>query len=700
MRARRSGFVDDIKKGMEQMHTRLVTRMLGMVGLALATTSVTLAHADDPKGNVVITPGLVDKGPGIEKFYKIRTPGAATIANDGSLYVRDWPDGVFQLYRVEGAKGDKAVATPKSAMQKLSAFKDGLAGYSLSQDGTKMLTFAAAGGNEKTQVYLLDTTNPDPATNMTPVLFNPEVVFGVNLWLHNSAGFVYTANDKSANDFYIYRYDFAAPGTKDKDGKPVLGTSTALLQKPGSWGAGDITRDGARALVGEYRSASDASMQELDTKTGALKDLGAMVLTSGTTAALSAVGYMPDEKGVLFESDHESDGIKRLYLLDTTTGKAVKPIAALEKYELDGAGTNEERTLLTTVTNEDGYGVLRIFRLPSFEPVPLPQMEKGLVGISSLRGNRLIYTLNNARTPGLAFEYMIPQQGQPAGTPRQVTFADEQGIDLAKLPLQQLITYKSFDGKEIPAFLTLPANYVKGTPIPFIVDYHGGPEGQHRPGFDRQTQYLVSEGFGVLQPNVRGSSGYGRAFLMMDDYKNRWLSVRDGVYAAQWLVDQGYAKPGKIAAYGGSYGGFMATATPVEDTLRVERGEVKTPLLGASINVVGVVNLRTFLEKTSGYRRKLREVEYGPLTDPEFLDSVSPLLKADKINVPMMIAHGLNDPRVPVGEAMQLAEALQRRGYDPEQVYFHDEGHGFAKLDNRLLFAQRMSRFLKRTIGQ
>jgi dipeptidyl aminopeptidase/acylaminoacyl peptidase len=302
--------------------------------------------------------------------------------------------------------------------------------------------------------------------------------------------------------------------------------------------------------------------------------------------------------------------------------------------------------------------------------------------------------------PGLAFAYTIPDSGKPAGTPRQVTFADTQGIDLASLSEPQLIKYKSFDGLEIPAFMYLPKDWKPGKPVPFVVDYHGGPEGQHRPGFDREAQYLISEGFGLLLPNVRGSSGYGRNFLMMDDYKKRWDSVKDGVYAAQWLVDQGYATPGKISSYGGSYGGFMAVATLVEDTERVERGEATQRLFGAGCKVVGIVNFQTFLQNTAGYRRKLREAEYGPLSDPEFLDSVSPLLRANKINAPMMLAHGLNDPRVPVGEAMQLAEALQRRGYDPEQVYFHDEGHGFAKLENRLLFQKRLSRFLKKNIGQ
>jgi dipeptidyl aminopeptidase/acylaminoacyl peptidase len=212
------------------------------------------------------------------------------------------------------------------------------------------------------------------------------------------------------------------------------------------------------------------------------------------------------------------------------------------------------------------------------------------------------------------------------------------------------------------------------------------------------VQYLLSEGFGVIQPNVRGSAGYGREFVMMDDYKKRWDSVRDGVEAAAWLVKNGYATPGKISTYGGSYGGFMAVACIVEDQSRVDAGTQKERLFGAGINVVGIVNVKTFLEQTSGYRRKLREVEYGPLSDPEFLKSISSIHKIDKINVPMMIAHGLNDPRVPVGEAMQLAIGLMKRGATPVQFYAPDEGHGFQKLENRLLFSKTMSRFLKENI--
>jgi dipeptidyl aminopeptidase/acylaminoacyl peptidase len=641
---------------------------------------------------------FAERGPGIEKFFRIRAPGRPTFMPDGSLFVSDLKDGVPQVFRVVGKPGVPVTAKTGGPMDPVTNFKDGATGYSVSPDFSKVLVYTAAGGNEKTQAYLMDQRNTNPATNLTPVLLNPEVVHGVNLWLNDSSGFIFTANDANPNDFYIYRYDFVA-GAKDDKGNPAPGRRTRLLGKPGSWSASDITRDTSRLLVEEFRSASDSSIYELGASSGDLKSINAMVLKPGQTASISAVGYTPDEKQVFVTSDHE-DGRSRLFLVDLATGQVTKPIPELDRYELDGAGVNEERTLLTVSANVDGYSELRIYHLPDLTPAALPQIPKGLQGVASLRGNKLIYSVTNANTPGLAYAYTVPAKGQAAGAVNQVTFADDQGVDLATFRLPELITYKSADGLGIPAFLYLPAGATKGRPVPFVINYHGGPEGQSRPGFDRTVQYLVSEGFGVMQPNVRGSTGYGREFHMMDDYKNRWLSVKDGVDAAKWLVDSGYARPGKIAAYGGSYGGYMATATLVEDQERVERGEQRERLIGASINVVGVVNLKTFLENTSGYRRKLRENEYGPLSDPQFLDSVSPLLRAEKINVPMLIAHGLNDPRVPMSEAMQLAEALQARGLDPEQVYFYDEGHGFAKLDNRLLFSKRMTKFLKAHIGE
>ena len=626
--------------------------------------------------------------PSIERFFKIRTPGAATVAPDGTLYVRDWPDGIFQVYRVEGD-----AAKPGAKTTRLTNYPDGVSSYSLSPDGKWILLGHAVGGNENTQFSLLDPKADGGKGRIVPVVTNPKVQNQFGFWLENSKGFVFAANDESPSDFHLYRFDF--------DADPLDGTAgkaTKLLAKPGQWGVEDITADGSRALVVNYRSSSDSSIFELNTKTSELTDLTPKSAES-PTVAVSAVGYMPGERGFLFVSDVDG-GRAKLFLRDLQTGNVSKPISEIEEFEIDGANINVEKTLLGIAANEGGYGVPGLYRLPGFEKVALPAMEKGVVGLSSLRGNQVIYGMNNARTPGLAYVVDVAADGKGTSVPRQITFADDQGIDLQSFPLPELIEYKAFDGTKIPAFLFLPPGYQKGTPIPFIVNYHGGPEGQSRPTFSAQIQFLLAQGFGVMMPNVRGSSGYGRAFLMMDDYKKRWDSVKDGVDAAEWLVAQGYAKPGKIATYGGSYGGYMSVACLVEDQNRVDSGQRKERVFGAGVDVVGVVNLKTFLEKTAGYRRKLREVEYGPLSDPEFLASASPMTMIEKIKVPMFIAHGFNDPRVPVEEAMQLAIALKDQGNQPQVFIAPDEGHGFAKLDNRLYFGQRMAAFLKQTIGE
>jgi len=631
--------------------------------------------------------------PTLHQFLKIRTPGAPTRMPDGSWLTRDWPDGIFQVYRVT----DDAVR-PGSTRTKLTSFPDGASGFSVSPDFSRVLVFASTGGNENTQIHELDLKT----SQTRPLVTNASVQHALNEWIGGSEGFIYTANDQSPTDFYIYRYDFKT------------GASTKLLGKPGSWGAADISSDGSRALVGEYRSISDSSIFELNTKTGALTDLtfaaGKPAGAPGTVS-VSLVGYMPGEKSVLLTSDIEG-GVPKLFHLDPATGKATKPLSELDAFELDGASMNKEKTLLAAVTNEDGFGVLHLYRLPTFERVELPAIEPGVVSLASLRGDRIAWTLSNARTPGLCYAYDVPAPGKPVTKAAQVTFTDTQGIDLAAFPLPELIRYKaSKDGLEIPALLWLPAGYTKpgvaANPIPFVANYHGGPEGQFRPTWSATTQFLLSQGFGIIQPNVRGSLGYGRAFHMKDDYKNRWDSVSDGVDAADWLVQNGYSSPGKMATYGGSYGGYMSVACLVEDQMRVDAAKRTERLFGAGIDVVGIVNLKTFLEKTAGYRRKLREVEYGPLSDPDALLAASSITHLDKINVPLFIAHGFNDPRVPVDEAMQVATALRDKAMAkgdmslmPRLFIAPDEGHGFAKLDNRIYFHERMVSFLRETISR
>lgn len=599
------------------------------------------------------TPALwAQQAPTIEQFLKIKWPRAADLAPDGTLFFIHDPDGIRQLYKLPpGAKQEQAA--------KLTNFPDGISGYNLSEDGKWIIITAARGGSEQTGLYLMDASNGKLET----LFENPNVVYEATVWRRDSKAFAYRSNETSSSDFHIYVFDVATKTPKKVHGEK------------GSHSPADFNRDGTKLMIGKYNSASHSQLFEITLATGEARE----ITPKGEQWSFDPVGYSATDRTFLVNTNYKGD-LKTLYGIDLVSGNLTPLLTDITGKEIDFAGLNEDRSIAGIGVNEDGYRTLYLRRASDFTALPTPKIGKGIVGNVTMKGNYMLYALENANTPGIIYRWDINKPDQPATA---VTTADTQGIDVSKFLLPELVHYPSFDGTKIPAFLYLPPTYKKGDKIPFIVQYHGGPEGQSRPGFDRGYQYFLSRGYGVIAPNVRGSSGYGKAFIEADDYKNREKSVKDGIWAAKYVIDQGYTEKKKIAAWGGSYGGFMTMATITE----------APELFGAACNVVGIVNFETFLKQTKDYRRALREVEYGPLSDPEFLKSISPIYKVDKIDCPLMLAHGLNDPRVPVGEAMQIAVALKKRGRPVEELYFPDEGHGFAKEENRLLYYQQMAAF-------
>lgn len=634
----------------------------------------------------------------VERMLKIGVPVSPVIGPGGEAFMRERYKGVFQLFR------RPAGVAPGGAMDRLTNFTDGVGGFSLSPDGKTLLFTAARGGSEQTRVYRLDAATTQVVDETAPPLLAPGdgtpaarggVQYAPGAWLRDSSGFFYRANDATPANFHLYRYDLAS------------GTRTAVLQREGAWSANQASRDGTRLLVTRSLSASQSEVHELNLASGDLRDL-TLRDEGGAPMSNSVLGYLPGESEVLILSDYQTntDG---LWIRNVQTGALRSANDTLARLgitspELDGVTMSFEGDLLAISANDRGYTRLHVVSLPDFAPLELPALitqASGLIGVPQLRNRRLVVSISDAVTPGLSYSITFDERGR-ASAPQPQTVADDQGIDLSAFIAPALVEYESFDGLRIPAWVWMPEGRTIGDgrgPVPFVVDFHGGPEGQSRPGFAREYQILLSAGYGVMAPNVRGSTGYGRVFQMKDNYKQRWGSVKDGVAAARWLVQQTLAAPGKIAGRGGSYGGFMTSATLIEDTNQ-SLAQGTPPLFGCAIQSVGIVNFRTFLEQTADYRRKLREVEYGPLDDTEFLDSISPIRMLDKIRVPMMIVHGLNDPRVPVGEAMQLAIALQQRGFDPELLYYPDEGHGLAKTANRVLYMERTLKFLARTIGR
>lgn len=600
---------------------------------------------------------LAHAGPstGIEPFIKMRWPGAGSLAPDGTLYLVYDPDGIRQLYKVPPGKTQADVV-------KLTTLPDGIGGYSMSEDGKWIVVTAAVGGSEQNDLYLLDTAT----SKVEPLFVDPKDVVESPEWRRDSKAFAYRSNETSSADFHIYVYDLETKKSKK------------VYEAAGSHSPADFNRDGTKLMIAKYTSASFSQLFEITLASGETRE----ITPKGEEWSFEPVGYDAAEKNFIVNTDYKGD-LKTVHTIDVQSG-AIKPVLTdLGGKEVDWGTLNEDRQVLAVGVNEDGFGTLYLRKTADFTAIQGPNLPKGVVGNVRFQGKNMLYAVDNANTPGLIYKWDTKEPTKPGVA---LTTADTQGIDVSKFRLPELVHYPSFDGTKIPAFLYLPSDYQKGKKIPCIVQYHGGPEGQFRPSFNRSFQYFVSRGFGVIAPNPRGSSGYGKAYIEADNYKNREKSVKDGVWAAKYLIDQGYTDKKRVAAWGGSYGGFMTMAAITE----------APELFGAACNVVGIVNFQTFLEKTKDYRRKLREAEYGPLSDPDFLKSVSPIYKADRIDMPLMIAHGLNDPRVPIGEAMQIAVALKKRGVDVEELYFPDEGHGFAKEENRLLYYQELAKFFEK----
>jgi dipeptidyl aminopeptidase/acylaminoacyl peptidase len=246
------------------------------------------------------------------------------------------------------------------------------------------------------------------------------------------------------------------------------------------------------------------------------------------------------------------------------------------------------------------------------------------------------------------------------------------------------VRYRTFDGREIPAWFTLPPEPTPGE-TPVVVDVHGGPESQRRPGFRALTQLLVARGYAVFEPNVRGSAGYGRRYAALDDVERRMDAVADVEAGAEWLAAHEAVDPDRLAVSGGSYGGFVALAALTTFPDR----------WAAGVDVVGIASFVTFLQNTGDWRRELREAEYGSLAeDRALLEALSPLSRIDRIAAPLVVLHGANDPRVPVSEARQVAEAAREAGVEVRELVFDDEGHGFSKLANRVAAYTAVVEFL------
>ena len=542
-----------------------------------------------------------------------------------------------------------------------------------------VLVFARdVGGNEQRQIYRLDAGSKEPVLLTDSARANaPAAVNRARTRLLVTSTDVDKVSGRRDNPTLdLALVDPLAPDKKSK-----------IATLPGTaWGDFSFSFDDRRLALVEFKSITESYVWVMDLKTGERRRvLPATGPATGHTIASSEVNFSRDGKGLFLTTDRKGE-FQRASYLDLATGR-------LETF---GPSTSDVEQLvlspdgrtLAMISNEAGTGVLRLFDANSRRELPRPSMPTGAVkGIEWHHDSgALALVLDTAQTPGDV--YVLDRKSNAVA---RWTESKVEGLDASRFRTQQPIGWTSFDGREITGFITMPPPSFAGR-RPVIVDIHGGPEAQARPGFQGRWNYYVNElGIALIEPNVRGSSGYGKTFVSLDDGMRREDSVRDIGALFDWIATQRDLDPARVVVVGGSYGGYMSLAVA---TMYPDR-------IAGAIDIVGIANFVTFLERTESYRRDQRRAEYGDERDPtmrEFLVRVSPVSNAAKITRPLFVVHGRNDPRVPYTEAEQIVETVRKNGTPVWYLLATNEGHGFGKKENADFYFYATIRFLEETV--
>jgi dipeptidyl aminopeptidase/acylaminoacyl peptidase len=600
----------------------------------------------------------------LDRFLNIRSAFGPSFSPDGRFVAfLTNTTGVSQLWRV-GVEGGWP--------EQLTFTRDSVRGAHYSPRRHELIYSQDAGGNERAQLYRLhgvggrtdhDLGDGWVTDNLTR---QPRAVHSFGGWSHDGEQIAFSANRSRASRFDIYVQKVGSP------------TARLLSEGPGGYYmAAGWSPDNKTLVVSHMPSNYNQDLYLIDVASGKATHL----TKHQGDAQYHSPCWSGDGKAVYCSSTEGGRDLAALARIDAATGK----LTYLDKpnHEVGGVFASAGGRWLAWLLNVGGKSELRVRDLKNGQTRSVPGLPLGIIG-------RVEFAPDDGK---MAFVFDGPRYNPDiwiwdfaAPKPRQLTHAGRAGIPFSEFIEPELIHYKTFDNRKIPAWFYRPISRGNRLP-PVIVHPHGGPESQTRPGFNALVQYFLQRGYGLLAPNVRGSSGYGTAYMNLDNTTRRMDSVKDLAYAAYWLRDQKQADPKRLAVYGGSYGGFMVLAAVTH----------YPDLWAAGVDVVGIANFVTFMEKTGPYRRAHREAEYGNLREHRaFFEKISPIHHVDKIRCPMMVIHGANDPRVPIGEAEQIVTALRKRKIPVEYLRYEDEGHGLARLKNRLDAYPKMADFLDR----
>jgi len=522
------------------------------------------------------------------------------------------------------------------------------------RDGKTFIFSRDVGGGEFYQFYRYDMDSGEITLLTDGKSRNTGLV-----WDHAGNQVVYGSTRRTGNDVDFWVMNPADP------------KSDHLLTKNqgGGWQALDWSRDRKQVLAQEEISANESYLWLVDATSGEKKTVTPR--DNPTKISYQGGKFSKDGKGIYVTTDKDSE-FHRLAYIDLAS-KQHTYLTSDIPWDVEEFDLSEDGSKIAFVSNEDGYGVLHVLDTATRKPVVLPDLGRGVVGGVQWHKNSrdLGFGFNSARVNDDVYSLDIQ-----TGKVDRWTESETGGANVSDLREPDLIHWKSWDEHSVSGFLYRPAPKFTGK-RPVIIHIHGGPEGQFRPYFIARNLYYVNElGVAMIFPNVRGSSGYGKSFLALDNGFLREGSYKDINSLLDWVATQPDLDPSRVMITGGSYGGFMtlAVATNYNDRIR------------CSVDVVGISNLVTFLQNTSGYRQDLRRVEYGDERDPkmrEFLTTISPLTKAKNVTKPLFVIQGRNDPRVPYTESEQMVKIVRGNGAPVWYLLAKDEGHGFNKKKNQ-----------------
>ena len=571
------------------------------------------------------------------------------------------------------------VAAPGAELVQLTDYAEPVRDGGFWPKAPNVLVFTRdAGGNEQQQIYRLDAGAAQPVL-LTDAARKNELV-GIT-HARDRVLVESTDLDKTGR-----REDPTVDLTLVDPLDPTKRRKLATLPGTG-WGDITFSFDDRRLALVEYKSVNESYVWLMDAANGERRRVLPATATSAPIASAD-LNFSRDGNGLFLSTDRDGE-FRKLAYLDLATGK-LDYFGEGGNWDVESIALSPDGRVLAVITNEAGVGVLRLYDATTRKPLPRPTLPTGNVrGLVWHENSRdLAVSVNSAQSPNDAYAIDVRDNVVTRWTQTRVA-----GLDAASFRNAEPIEWKSFDGRSIGGFIIRPPAKFSGK-RPVIVSIHGGPEAQARPGFMGRWNYFIDElGVAILQPNVRGSTGYGKTFVALDNGMKREDSVKDIGALFDWIAAQPDLDASRIIVEGGSYGGYMVLAVATNYADRI----------AGTIDVVGVANFVSFLENTESYRRDLRRVEYGDERDPamrEFLTRISPVNKASKIKAPLFVVHGRNDPRVPYTEAEQIVAAARKNGVPVWYLLADNEGHGYARKANVDYLFYAMIEFIRmRALG-